>query len=137
MKVATLRSQGSRVPPERISHTVWLYHRFCVSVQKTDDLLAPRGITDTLRRDAAAHRTVMSSVPHSTRQYDHTRAAVSHQPTRHRERPMRRLSVGRTSPTPFSRCRGSCCICFAWGATYCESSTIACSQHARAASGTR
>ena len=98
MKVATLRSQGSRVPPERISHTVWLYHRFCVSVQKTDDLLAPRGITDTLRRDAAAHRTVMSSVPHSTRQYDHTRAAVSHQSTRHHERPMRRLSSVAQAP---------------------------------------
>ena len=99
MKVATLRSQGSRVPPEPISHAVWLCHRFCVSVQKTDDLLAPRGITDILRRDAAAHRTVLPAVPHSTRQYDHARAAVSHQPTRHHKRPMRRLSVGRASPT--------------------------------------
>ena len=34
----------------------------------------------------------MSSVPHSARQYDHTRAAVSHQPARHHERPMRLLS---------------------------------------------
>ena len=101
MKVATLRSQGSRVPPEPIRHAVWLCHRFCVSVQKTDDLLAPRGITDTPRRDAAAHRTVLPAVPHSTRQYDHARAAVSHQPTRHHKRPMRRLSVGRASPTPF------------------------------------
>ena len=48
MKVATLRSQGSRVPPEGIRHAVWLYHRFCVSVQQTDELLAPRGMTDTL-----------------------------------------------------------------------------------------
>ena len=44
----------------------------------------------------------MSSVPHSARQYDHTRAAVSHQPTRHRERPMRRLSSGRASPRLFT-----------------------------------
>ena len=101
MTVAPLRSQGSRVPPEPIRHAVWLYHRFCVSVQKTDDLLAPRGIIDTPRRDAAAHRTVLPAVPHSTRQYDHARAAVSHQPTRHHERPMRRLFSGRATPTPF------------------------------------
>ena len=50
-----------------------------------------RLVTDKLRSYAAAHRTVMSSVLHSTRQYENDRAEVSHQPTRHRERQMRRF----------------------------------------------
>ncbi len=49
-----------------------------------------RLITDKLRSYAAAHRTVMPSVIHSTRQYENNRAEVSHQPTRQRERQMRR-----------------------------------------------
>ena len=50
-----------------------------------------RLITDKLRSDSAAHRTVMPSVVHSTRQYENNRAEVSHQPTRQRERQMRRF----------------------------------------------
>ena len=50
-----------------------------------------RLITDKLRSYAAAHRTVMPSVIHSTRQYENNRAEVSHQPTRQRERQMRRF----------------------------------------------
>ncbi len=50
-----------------------------------------RLITDKLRSYAAAHRTVMPSVVHSTRQYENNRAEVSHQPTRQRERQMRRF----------------------------------------------
>ena len=49
-------------------------------------------ITDTLRSYAAALRTVMPSVVHSTRQYANNRAEVSHQPTRQRERQMRRFT---------------------------------------------
>ena len=53
---------------------------------------APRRlITDKLRRYSAAHRTGMPSVIHSTRQYANNRAEVSHQPTRQRERQMRRF----------------------------------------------
>ena len=48
-------------------------------------------ITDKLRSYSAAHRTVMPSVLHSTRQYANNRAEVSHQPTRQRERQMRRF----------------------------------------------
>ena len=33
-----------RFPPEIISHTVWLYHRFCLSFRDAEDLLAERGI---------------------------------------------------------------------------------------------
>jgi putative transposase len=34
-----------RFPPEIISHAVWLYHRFYLSVREFEDLLAERGIT--------------------------------------------------------------------------------------------
>jgi putative transposase len=50
-----------------------------------------RLITDKLRSYSAAHRTAMPSVIHSTRQYENNRAEVSHQPTRQRERQMRRF----------------------------------------------
>ena len=36
---------GYRFPPEIISHAVWLYNRFCLSLRDTEDLLAQRGIT--------------------------------------------------------------------------------------------
>jgi len=42
-------------------------------------------ITDTLKRDDAAHRAVMPTVEHSNDVYANTRADVSHQPTRHQE----------------------------------------------------
>ena len=50
-----------------------------------------RLITDKLRSYSAAHRTVLPSVVHSTEQYENNRAEVSHQPTRQRERQMRRF----------------------------------------------
>ena len=54
-----------------------------------------RLITDKLLSYGAAHRTVMPAVVHSTMQYENNRAEVSHQPTRQRERQMRRFkSVG-------------------------------------------
>ncbi len=36
--------RGHRFPREIISHTVWLYHRFCLSFRDVEDLLAERGI---------------------------------------------------------------------------------------------
>ena len=51
-----------------------------------------RLITDKLHSYSAAHRTVMPSVVHSTQQYQNNRAQVSHQPTRQRERQMRRFT---------------------------------------------
>ncbi len=172
-----------RFPPEIISHAVWLYHRFGLSLREVEDLLAERGvtvsyeairywcakfgveyarrlrrrqgrlgdswfldevfvsirgerhylwravyqdgdvidilvqrhrnanaakrffrkllkgqgseprwlITDKLRSYGAAHRCVMPSVEHVTRRYANNRAEVSHQPTRQRERQMRRF----------------------------------------------
>jgi putative transposase len=42
-----------RFPPLIISHAVWLYHRFCLSLRDVEDLLAERGITvsyETIRQ---------------------------------------------------------------------------------------
>ena len=50
-----------------------------------------RLVTDKLSSDTAAHRAVMPSVAHRTDRYANNRAEVSHQPTRQRERQMRRF----------------------------------------------
>jgi putative transposase len=50
-----------------------------------------RVVTDKLRSYAAAHRTIMPSVIHDTGRYANNRAEVSHEPTRQRERGMRRF----------------------------------------------
>ena len=52
-------------------------------------------VTDKLRSYGAAHRDIMPSVTHCTRQYVNNRAEVSHQPTRQRERQMRRFKSSR------------------------------------------
>jgi putative transposase len=47
------RYQGYRFPPEIISHAVWLYYRFTLSLRDVEDLLAERGITvsyETIRQ---------------------------------------------------------------------------------------
>ena len=65
--------------------------RFFRKVLKGHGRSPRRLVTDKLRSYSAAHRTVMPSVIHSTRQYANNRAEVSHQPTRQRERQMRRF----------------------------------------------
>ena len=65
--------------------------RFFRKVLKGQGRLPHRLISDKLRSYSAAHRTVMPSVVHSTRQYENNRAKVSHRPTRQRERQMRRF----------------------------------------------
>ena len=50
-----------------------------------------RLVTDKLKSYGAGHRTVMPSVLHDTSRYANNRAEVSHQPTRQRERQMRRF----------------------------------------------
>lgn len=54
-----------------------------------------RLVTDQLRSYAAAHRTTLPSVHHCTTHYANNRAEVSHQPTRQRERQMRRFKSPR------------------------------------------
>ena len=48
-------------------------------------------VTDKLRSDGVAHREVMPEVIHDTAQYANNRAEQSHEPTRVRERGMRRF----------------------------------------------
>ena len=53
MKSSRSRYHGHRFPPEIISHTVWLYYRFGLSLRDVEDLLAKRGIVvsyETIRR---------------------------------------------------------------------------------------
>ena len=69
--------------------------RFFRKLLKAQGRVPLRLITDKLGSYGVAHRTVMPSVVHSTRQYANNRAEVSHQSTRQRERQMRRFkSVG-------------------------------------------
>ena len=66
--------------------------RFFRTLLNTQGRIPRRLITDQLRSYAAAGRTVMPSVVHVTDQYANNRAEVSHQPTRQRERQMRRFT---------------------------------------------
>ena len=69
----------------------WAAIRFFRKLLKSQGCVPRRLITDKLRSYPAAHRTVMPSVVHCTDQYANNRAEVSHQPTRQRERQMRRF----------------------------------------------
>ena len=65
--------------------------RFFRNLLKRQGCEPRRLITDKLRSYSTAHRSVMPSVVHCTDQYANNRAEVSHQPTRQRERQMRRF----------------------------------------------
>jgi putative transposase len=54
-----------------------------------------RIVTDKLRSYGVAHRELMPDVIHDTNQYANNRAELSHQPTRVRERGMRRFKSSR------------------------------------------
>ena len=104
----------------------WAAARFFRKVLQGQGRSPRRLVTDKLRSYSAAHRTVMPSVVHSTRQYANNRAEGSHQPTRQRERQMRRfksaahaqrfLSVSRTRAESLS---GSGDIYFGRRTTVC------------------
>ncbi len=65
--------------------------RFFRKLLKGQGSVPLRLVTDKLRSYPAALRSVMPSVIHSTKQYENNRAEVSHQPTRQRERQMRKF----------------------------------------------
>lgn len=44
MKNKTISYRGHRFPREIISHSVYLYNRFCLSFRDVEELLAKRGI---------------------------------------------------------------------------------------------
>ena len=82
------------VQPRRNRHAAV---RFFRKLLKNQRHVPRRLITDKLRSYSAACRAAMPSVLHCTDQYANNRAEVSHQPTRQRERQMRRFQVGRLS----------------------------------------
>ena len=65
--------------------------RFFRKLLKGLQYVPNRLVTDKLRSYGAAYRVSMPSVHHCTMQYANNRAEVSHQPTRQRERHMRRF----------------------------------------------
>jgi putative transposase len=65
--------------------------RFFRKLLKRSGRVPHRLVTDRLGSYRAAHRIIMPSVVHDTTRYANNRAEVSHQPTRQRERQMRRF----------------------------------------------
>ncbi len=47
MKTTSNKYHGHRFPTEVISHGVWLYYRFSLSLRDVEELLAKRGIKVT------------------------------------------------------------------------------------------
>ena len=116
---------GHRFPPEIISHAVWLYFRFPLSLRMVEEMLAARGIlvshetvrqwarkfgqdfafkllkkqlrpprvmiTDKLASYGAAKRELVPGVEHRQHRGLNNRAENSHQPTRRRERQIKRF----------------------------------------------
>jgi putative transposase len=76
------------VQPRRDQHAAERFFRRLLKGQRGEPR---RLVTDKLRSYSAALRTTMSSVVHDTSRYANNRAEVSHQPTRQRERQMRRF----------------------------------------------
>ena len=69
--------------------------RFFKRLLKSHDGEPRKIVTDKLRSYGVAHRQLMPDVAHDTSQYANNRAELSHQPTRVRERGMRRFkSIG-------------------------------------------
>jgi len=65
--------------------------RYIRKLLKGQSVSPRRLITDKLKTYSATYREVMPSAVHSTKQYQNNRAEVSHDPTRQRERQMRRF----------------------------------------------
>ena len=114
----SFRYSGYRFPSEIISYAIWAYHRFCLSFRDVEDLLAERGIIvsyETIRLWCQkfgadyVHKLKrrqgrlgdhshldevflrICDVAHTTERYANNRMEASHQPTRQRERQMRRF----------------------------------------------
>ena len=77
--------------PRRDRHAAERFFHRLLTTQGTEPR---RLVTDKLGSYAAARRRVMPSAPHDTTRYANNRAEVSHQPTRQRERHMRRFRSG-------------------------------------------
>jgi len=67
MSTQSLDYHGSRFPPEIISHAVWFYHRFCLSLRDVEELLAERGVHEAyaIRKEGPVPPAGAPSVPRS------------------------------------------------------------------------
>jgi len=65
--------------------------RFFRKLLKSQHEATGRIITDKLKSYPAAHREVLPSMTNSIERFENNRAEMSHEPTRQRERQMRRL----------------------------------------------
>ena len=61
------------------------------NVCSEDRVKSPESVTDKLRSYVVAHRELIPETIHNTARYANNRAELSHQPTRVRERGMRRF----------------------------------------------
>ncbi len=116
--------------------TRWAAKRFFRKLLKRQGCEPRRLITDKLRSYSAAHRTVMPSVVHSTRQYENNRAEVSHQPTRQRERQMRGFKSA-AHPQRFASVHGVVQNLFRVGRHLLRAAHTRCSERERSRTGTR
>jgi len=78
-------------------------------------------VTDKLRSYGVAHRELIPETLHDTIQYANNRAELSHQPTRVRERGMRRFKSTRQAQRVsalwlVATCRAGCCVVSRWNA---------------------
>jgi putative transposase len=80
------------VQPHRDQRAAERFFRRLLRGQGAEPL---RIITDKLRSYSAAMRTIFGNVTHSVERYANNRAEASHQPTRRRERQMRRFKSAR------------------------------------------
>ena len=109
------------VQPRRDRHAA---ARFFRKLLKGQGRGPRRLITDKLGSYAAAHRTVMPSVVHST---GNTRTTEPRSRINRRGNASARCAGSSRSDTPNDSCRytGSCTTSFVWGATYSEPFTTA------------
>jgi len=72
MKYEKPPCHGFRYPEEIIGYSVWLYHRFCLSLRDVEELLAERGIEvsyESIRLCCHRFRTVLSDTQIIVRRY--------------------------------------------------------------------
>jgi len=84
MKPAKSIYKRHRFPPEIIQYAVWLYHRFNLSHRDIEDLMSQRGIE-------VSYEAIRLWCNKFGSQYANNRAELSHEPTRVRERGMRKF----------------------------------------------
>ena len=92
--VALVRCAGFTHPTITVQRYLSCHYpakRFFKRLLKAHNREPRKIVTDKLKSYGVAHRELMSDAVHDTSQYSNNRAELSHQPTRVRERGMRRF----------------------------------------------